>query len=91
MNDTAANDPNPMFSRSLLGGKKTERVDARVSDNLKEAIRRRWTDLGFGSESEYIEFLVTVDCFGVDHIRNVTDRRLSLVCALFNNGPTTGQ
>jgi hypothetical protein len=86
MNDTST----PMFSRSLLGGKKTCKIEARVSDEVKEAIRRRWVDLGYGSESEYIETLATVDCYGVDHVRMIQDRRLSMVCSVSAIAPTAG-
>ena len=76
-----------MSSRSILGGKKSARIESRVSDDLKEAIRRRWMDVGFESESQYIEYLVTADCFGKDHIRMVQDRRLSMVRTLSEGSP----
>lgn len=72
-------DPLPMFARSTIGGKKTEKLEARVSDELKEAVRRRWTDDGFGSESEWLEHLVAVACFGFEHVRMVHEQRLRRV------------
>jgi hypothetical protein len=81
----------PMLSRSPIGGKKSARVEARVSEDLKEAIRRRWIDIGFASESEYIEFLTTVDCFGEGHVRMLHERRLSLVRTLSDKAPTREQ
>ncbi|WP_159053733.1 hypothetical protein [Variovorax sp. PMC12] len=72
----------PMFARSVLGGKKTAKLEARVSDDLKETVRRRWVDLGFESESQYLEYLATVDCYGVEHVRMVHERRLSMVRTL---------
>lgn len=81
------NEMPPMFARSVLGGKKTARVESRVSDDLKEAIRRRWMDLGFDSESQYVEYLATVDCFGKDHIRMVQNQRLSMVRTLSEGSP----
>ncbi|MET3514328.1 hypothetical protein ABIC63_002100 [Pseudacidovorax sp. 1753] len=83
------NDPNvPVFARAILGGKKTCKVEARVSDEVKEAVRRRALDLGFSSESEYLETLVTVDCFGKKHVQMVRDRQIAMVCALADTEPT---
>lgn len=78
----------PMFSRSILGGKKSSKLEARVSDELKEAVRRRWVDLRFSSESEYLEYLATVDCFGKVHVRMVLEQRLGMVGVLSDSAPT---
>lgn len=86
--DDAANDGLPMFSRSILGGKKSSKLEARVSDELKEGVRRRWVDLQFSSESEYLEYLATVDCFGKGHVRMVQERRLGLVSSLSDSAQT---
>ena len=72
----------PMFARSILGGKKTSKLEARVSDDLKESVRRRWVDLQFSSESEYLEYLASVDCFGKSHVRMVLEKRLGMVSSL---------
>lgn len=88
MPETAPPGDVPMFARSILGGKKTAKVEARISDHLKEAIRRRWVDLGFSSESEYLEYLATVDCFGKGHVRMVHEQRLSMVGGLSDSSPT---
>jgi hypothetical protein len=78
----------PMFSRSILGGKKSSKLEARVSDELKESVRRRWNDLGFSSESEYLEHLATIDCFGKEHVRMMLERRLGMVSGLSDRPPT---
>lgn len=78
----------PMYARSILGGKKSSKLEARVSDELKERVRRRWVDLGFQSESEYVEYLATVDCFGKGHVRMVLEQRLGLVSVLSDSVPT---
>ncbi|RYF59461.1 MAG: hypothetical protein EOO27_09230 [Comamonadaceae bacterium] len=80
----------PMFSRAILGGKKSSKLEARVSDELKETVRRRWVDLRFSSESEYLEYLATVDCFGKDHVRMVLEHRLRMVGSLSDSSPTEG-
>ena len=79
---------NPMLSRALIGGKKTEKFEARVSDELKEAARRRWADLGYRSESEYIEELVVVGIFGVEHLRSLMEQRLARISRSSDNSRT---
>lgn len=80
--DDPADNGLPMFARSILGGKKTSKLEARVSDDLKESVRRRWVDLQFSSESEYLEYLASVDCFGKGHVRMVLEKRLGMVSSL---------
>ncbi|WP_225784692.1 hypothetical protein [Xenophilus sp. Marseille-Q4582] len=88
MNQSDQDGDLPAFARSILGGKKTSKLEARISDEVKEAVRRRWVDLGFGSESEYLETLVTVDVFGKAHVRMVQERRLAMVGGASDTGPT---
>jgi hypothetical protein len=85
-----------MFSRSIVGGKKTAKMEARVSDELKEAMRRKWMDAGFNSEAEYLETLVSCDVFGLEHVRMVMDRRIASVCNVAvlgqeSDGKTNGE
>jgi hypothetical protein len=68
-----------LFSRALVGGKKIEKLEARVSYELKEAVRRKWLDAGFCSESEYLETLVSCDVFGSEHVRMLADQRIASV------------
>ncbi|WP_312463521.1 hypothetical protein [Comamonas sp.] len=77
------------FSRSLIGGKKTEKFEGRVSYDLKELARRKWSDDGFQSESEYIEFLVAVDVCGVDHVRSLIQQRYGRVFSLSDKRQTS--
>ena len=81
----------PLFSRSILGGKKSSKLEARVSDELKEIVRRRWTDMHFSGESEYLEYLATVDCFGKGHVRSVQEQRLGMVSTLSDSQPPIGE
>lgn len=69
----------PVFARSIIGGKKTAKLEARVSEDLKEELRRKWHDEGFSSESECLEMLVAVYLRGIDHIRSVQEERLMRV------------
>lgn len=72
----------PLFSRSIMGGKKNSKLEARITDELKESVRRRWSDRGFSSESEYLEMLVMVDVFGREHVSMMHTQRLRMVCGL---------
>ena len=76
----------PMFARAILGWKKTEKAEARISYELKEDSRRKWMDDGFSSESEYIDFLMSVDVYGKDHVRSLIERRFSRVFSLSDKG-----
>ena len=69
----------PMTSRALIGGKKIEKIEARVSCELKEALRRRWMDTGYSSESEYLETLLSIELFGADHVESLILQRLRAV------------
>lgn len=77
--NTPSPNPNPVFARSIIGGKKTAKLEARVSEDLKEELRRKWHDEGFSSESECLEMLVAVYLRGIDHIRSVQEERLTRV------------
>lgn len=78
------------FSRSIIGGKKTEKAEARLSSELKERMRRKWMDDGFQSESEYIEFIVAVDVCGLEHVRSVIQQRFGRVFFSSDSGQTSG-
>ena len=80
------NDDDIRLSRALIGGKKIDKIEARVSYELKEALRRKWVDEGFNSESEYLEMLVSVNVFGADHVQSVLDRRLRAVGLVSDKG-----
>lgn len=78
----------PVFARAIIGGKKTEKLEARCSGELKEAVRRKWHDDGFSSESEWLEMLAAVAVFGYDHILSVQEERLKRVSFLSDMGET---
>jgi hypothetical protein len=69
-----------LFARAVIGGKKSAKVDARVSDELKEGMLRRRIELGFRSESEYVDYVLSVDVFGAEHLQMVHESRLRAVC-----------
>ena len=77
----------PMFARAILGGKKVAKMEARVSDDLKEAAVPRLRELGFTTESQYLEFLVSVDCYGLEHVRMVHNAKFERVRTLSDTQP----
>lgn len=70
------------FARSAIGGKKTAEIKARTSDELKFALQRRCHELGM-TESEYIDRLVAVSLFGIEHVNTVEQERTKRVAGLW--------
>lgn len=62
-------------------------VEARVSDELKELVRRKWMDSGFESESEWLENIIAVNVLGVEHVRNIYEQRVAKVCGVSDKSP----
>jgi len=77
------------YSRSVDGGKKNSKVESRVSDELKEAIRRKWMDSGFSSESEYIEMVCAISVWGAEHVRMMEERKIKRVSLLSDTAQST--
>jgi len=71
--------PDAHFARSALGGKRSARVEARVTDETKLELTRRCHLLGI-TESDFITTLVETSLFGVDHVLTVQRERLVQVC-----------
>ncbi|GHC72810.1 hypothetical protein GCM10007320_08940 [Pseudorhodoferax aquiterrae] len=78
------------FARGIFGGKKSAKMEARVTEELKEGALRRRLHYGFRSESEYLEHLVTVDVLGKEHVRMINERRLEMVGQVSDNVQTGG-
>ena len=70
-----------MLSRSLAGGKRTAKVEGRVTDETKFALQRRCHEIGV-SESDYIDRLVLVSLHGLEHVSSLEQERLRRVCGL---------
>lgn len=68
-----------MFSRSTMGGKKTSKVEARVSDDLKDRLTRTWRAAGYTSESEFIELTLTYVLYGENAVE---ERRRAMADAI---------
>jgi hypothetical protein len=71
----------PAFARTMTGAKRTAKVEARVTDDLKFALQRRCHELAM-SESDYIDRLVCVSLYGIEHVRSVELSRIEQVCGL---------
>ncbi len=74
-----------LFSRSPMGGKRTAKAEARIAEDTKEALRRKCHELGI-SESDYLDRLICVSLFGLDHVLNVERQRTTMVCGLSAHG-----
>lgn len=78
-------DDNVQYARSIDGGKKNSKVESRVSDELKEAFRRKWMDDEFSSESEVTEMLIAVYVWGAEHVRMMEEKKIRRVSLLSDN------
>ena len=78
-------DDHVLFSR-MANGKRSSRIEARVQDDLKMDLVRKCHQLGF-SESEYIERLVMVSLYGMDHVLTVERQKTEMVCGLSAKSP----
>lgn len=85
MNDR---DEVPAFARSV-GGKRSARIEARVTDELKMDLARKCHELGM-TESEFIDRLVAISLYGLDHVLSIERRRTELVCGLSATSPRSG-
>jgi len=72
----------PMFARTTVAGtKRTARIEARVTDETKMDLARRCRELGL-NESQFIEQLVEVSLYGIDHLLSIERERIEKVCGL---------
>ena len=72
---------NPTFARSMTGSKRTNRVEARVADELKFDLQKKCHELAM-SESDYIDRLLNVSLYGFEHVRSMEMQRIQAVCGL---------
>lgn len=80
------NDPqNPNFARTVTGEKRSAKVEARVTDSLKFDLQRMCHDLGM-TESDFIDRLVQVRVYGIEHVQMMERKRIQLVCGLSAEG-----
>lgn len=75
------NPQNTNFARSMTGSKRTNRVEARVADELKFDLQRKCHELSM-SESDYIDRLLSVALYGFEHVRSMELQRIQAVCGL---------
>ena len=70
-----------MFSRSTMGGKKTSKVEARVSDDLKDRLSKIWREAGYTSESEFVEKILSHIVYGQ---KAVEERQRAMAAPILN-------
>jgi len=75
------------LGRSPLGGKKTARVDVRITDDTKFDLTRKCHELGI-SESDYVCTLIESSLYGLEHVLKVQRDRLMAVRGLAGLPPT---
>jgi hypothetical protein len=68
-----------LFARSAMGGKRTARIEARVTDETKFALAQRCHQIGM-TESDFITNLVELSLFGYEHVASVQQDRLRMAC-----------
>lgn len=76
----------PSFARSVVGGKRNSKAEARITDETKEDLRRRCNELGM-TESDYIDRLICVSLYGIDHVLNLEQQRTRMVVGLSAGSP----
>lgn len=70
-----------LFSRSTMGGKKTSKVEARVSEDLKFQLSRIWREAGYASESEFVEKVLSHVVYGP---KAVEERQRAMTAPILN-------
>ena len=70
------------FSRSCIGGKKNSKVEARVTDELKQELTALWHAEGFNSESEFLELLIAIRVRGREHVLSMQVAQIDRVMGL---------
>ena len=75
----------PNFARTATGEKRSAKVEARVTDSLKFDLQRMCHELGM-TESDFIDRLVQVRVYGVEHVQSMELKRIEIVCGLSVEG-----
>jgi hypothetical protein len=79
MQDDNANYAN---ARSPLGGKKSAVLTLRVTDEMKFDLERRAHECGMAA-SEYIERVLAINLYGLQHVVESERARTEKVCGVF--------
>jgi hypothetical protein len=77
----------PAFARTVTGEKRSAKVEARVTDSLKFDLQRMCHELGM-TESDFIDRLVQVRVYGLEHVQSMERKRIAMVCGLSDEGRT---
>jgi hypothetical protein len=84
-NKTQAGDSDVKFSRSPIGGKKTESIRFRCAPDLKDRVDRLAHELDFHSTNEFCELVMALVCCGESHCKSIASERVAKVAKLLPN------
>jgi hypothetical protein len=73
------------FSRSPIGGKKTETIRFRCAPDLKDRVDRLAHELDFHSTNEFCEMVMALVCCGESHCKSIASDRVAKVARLLPN------
>ncbi len=78
------------YARTMTGGKRDSKCEARITDDVKFDLQRRCHELGM-TESDFVGRLIEVSLYGFDHVLKLERDRIGKVCGLsgFAQGKTT--
>lgn len=77
-----------MTTHRIFGAKRTCKVEARVTDELKFELQRKCHEIGI-TESDYLDRLLSISLFGFEHVASLEQQKLQKVCGL--SGLNTSQ
>lgn len=69
-------------SRPSLFGKRTVQKRIRVAPATAEAIARKWRELGFDNEADYMAYVQEIAAHGFEHVRMLQEERLKKIAGI---------
>lgn len=71
-------------------GKRTSKVQTKVSQETKEKLGERWRALGYATESEYCAELLECAAHGVEEVLKLQENRLLAIVGMGQQKPKNG-
>lgn len=78
MNTTPDGEREPAFARSVMRGKRSARVEARVTEDLKFDLQRKCAELAI-TESDYIDRLLCVSLYGPEAVLEMEQQKTHMI------------
>jgi hypothetical protein len=72
----------PRSTRPSQFGKRTEEARTKIAPQTKEALRVKWRDLGYSSESDYLADAIEIAVHGLDSVLRVHEARLKRIAGI---------